>query len=190
MKGCIAPVTVIALATLASAAATAQPTSEPEPVFGQHTLTLDAMAAGAEPVVLSVLSAAGPTIDLADWRLLDAISGQPCGSATLSEQPTVAVVLPETATPPTELLRLMVEVPADSETDPVLLVREPDGRFRCVDDAPGRAEIPTLLPIVDLVGPEPGTYLVWVGTYHPRHLAPVHLVITTDPTRFPSPEGY
>lgn len=190
MKGSIASATIVVLATLASASATAQPTSEPEPIFGQHTLTLDAMAAGAEPVVLSVLSAAGPTIDLADWRLLDAISGQPCGSAALSEQPTVAVVLPETATPPTELLRLMVEVPADSETDPVLLVRRPDGHFRCVDDALGRGEVPTLLPIVDLVGPEPGTYLVWVGTYHPRHLAPVHLMITADSSQFPDPEGY
>jgi hypothetical protein len=48
--------------------------------------------------------------------------------------------------------------------DATVIVRRPDGRFVCADDADGNAN---LNPLVILAGPTAGRYLVWVGRVDP-----------------------
>ncbi|MFK7988776.1 MAG: hypothetical protein AB8I08_22340 [Sandaracinaceae bacterium] len=59
-----------------------------------------------------------------------------------------------------------LRVMANSATDTTLVIRTPDGQFRCNDDSAG------FNPMVD--GPFPaGTYQVFIGTYGSRPPAPV-----------------
>ena len=64
-------------------------------------------------------------------------------------------------TAPFSSLRILVA----SEADTTLVVRGPDGGFRCADDVEGDD------PIVEGRLPE-GTYSVWVGTARPNRTAP------------------
>lgn len=84
-------------------------------------------------------------------------------ASSLSPDPSCAGFVPAqpshvlTLTTPFSNLRVLVS----SSVDTVLVVRQPDGSFRCNDDAaPGQ----TLNPAIE--GPfAPGAYTIWVGTY-------------------------
>jgi serine protease Do len=71
----------------------------------------------------------------------------------------------------TETLSLLVE----AESDTTLLVRAPDGRFQCADDAGGLDNVNPLLRIAE---PAEGRYLVWVGRVNPDTPASGTLTIT------------
>lgn len=73
-------------------------------------------------------------------------------------------------------LRVVVSSPQDT----TLVIRAPDGSFRCVDDANGE-----LNPIVD--GPfAPGVYSVWVGHYQANAVAPYVIGFTELPQVTPA----
>jgi hypothetical protein len=52
----------------------------------------------------------------------------------------------------------------EGDGDAAVIVRTPDGKFVCADDADGSAN---LNPLVILAGPTAGRYLVWVGRVDP-----------------------
>jgi len=52
----------------------------------------------------------------------------------------------------------------EGDSDATVIVRTPDGKFVCADDAAGSAN---LNPLVVLAGPTAGRYLVWVGRVDP-----------------------
>jgi hypothetical protein len=52
----------------------------------------------------------------------------------------------------------------EGDGDAILIVRTPDGKFICADDAGGSAN---LNPLVVLANPAAGRYLVWVGRTNP-----------------------
>ena len=62
-----------------------------------------------------------------------------------------------------------------SDHDPTLIVQSPDGEFHCNDDA----NVLLLDPSITFQKPQPGTYNIWVGSYHPDQLIPGVLVVTT-----------
>jgi len=59
-----------------------------------------------------------------------------------------------------------------ADADTTLVVRTPDGRWLCVDDADG------LDPALSVEDPPSGPYAVWVGTWEPGGLRPATLSVT------------
>lgn len=108
-------------------------------------------------------------LDVADLGLRDAASGEPCGRAFVARQPDLRVTLAE------GLARLRVYVASVGDT--TLLLRLPDGAWRCNDDHGRAAWGAPRAPVVELAGPAAGRYDVWIGTYEAtaRVAATVHL---------------
>jgi hypothetical protein len=64
----------------------------------------------------------------------------------------------------------------EGDGDATVIVRTPDGKFVCADDAAGSAN---LNPVVILAGPTAGRYLVWVGRVDPAKLVTGKLTVAS-----------
>ena len=64
---------------------------------------------------------------------------------------------------------------AEADGDTTLLVRTPDGSFRCADDADGTRN---LNPLLAIANPAAGRYLVWVGRVDPSKPVTGKLTLT------------
>ncbi len=60
-----------------------------------------------------------------------------------------------------------------NNADAMLLINDPNGQWRCNDDAHG-----TLMPALDFRNPVSGQYDLWIGTYDASSGNPGHLMIT------------
>jgi serine protease Do len=112
-----------------------------EPEFGQTALTT-----GFQPDPLIITVEAGGTIDTAALDL-----GIGCVGFTGAE-PDFRLEWSGDSSQ----LRLFVM----ADTDTTLIVRAPNGAFRCNDDFPGSRN-----PLVEFARPDDGTYSVWIGSF-------------------------
>lgn len=62
-----------------------------------------------------------------------------------------------------------------SDSDPVLVIQSPDGKFACADDTSTLA----LDSQIEITNPPAGKYNIWVGSAAPKQLLPTILVLTT-----------
>ena len=156
--------------------------------LGNHTF---AYGLTNDPFWLPVEAGGGEEMfNIADARILDASSGVPCGTAFITDAPTVEIHL-DTAPNENEsaFLRVYVDVPTESITDPYLLILGPDGQYRCNDDA----RLPRysgIMPVIDFVDPLEGRYLIWVGNYQQDPSAIAQLFVTALRANLPSTDGY
>jgi hypothetical protein len=96
--------------------------------------------------------------------VMSPLSPDPTCTGYVPQQPAHTVILTSGFTN----LRILVS----SAEDVVLVVRQPDGTFRCDDDTdPGVITNPTMEGAF-----APGTYTIWVGTYS-QGTAPAPYVI-------------
>jgi hypothetical protein len=116
-----------------------------------------ALAAGFEPDPYTIRAFAGGSLDAA------AIAAGCRGAIT--PEPDIRL----TWTGETALLRVFFI----SEGDAALVIRTPDGRFLCSDDAFG-----LLTPSIDMAQPAAGTYHIWLGSIAETISVPGTLYVT------------
>ena len=183
----------LALLVMLCAATTAHAQQTPRhdlrPYFGARSLDSEPSATAAMSCQLPVSKAAGSGllwsrtltagggsdgIELFQSGLRDAMSGARCRGVVTRRPDFVLEVSPEAGWAG-RLLRVFVVT--HNGADATLLVRTPDGSWRCEDDSWG-----TTHAGVDVDEAAPGAYAVWVGTYQPSSGNPATLYATDDPT--------
>lgn len=130
--------------------------------FGRHDLTGSFM-----PDPLTVRLRSGGNLDVPSMNL-----GPDCRGFVTAE-PDVIIRY----TDPARFLRFFVRSTAGDTT---LVVRTPDGRWLCNDDAGGGVN-----PMVDVNRPPAGQYDVWVGSYRADQMLESTLYVTEMRTRRP-----
>jgi hypothetical protein len=71
-----------------------------------------------------------------------------------------------------DLLRMFFH----SDDDATLMIRDPSGGWHCNDE---------WIPLIDFVGPAPGTYVVWIGSYHTNGETPGWIYVTEEEENLP-----
>lgn len=120
-------------------------------------------------------------INVADLRMHDGDTGAPCGRSFVTRRPDFHFVF--NAGTVFSLLRFYVLT--DAAVDPTLVIREPNGHWRCVDDH-GRAGWGSPhMPTLDFHQPPAGRYDIWVGSFDASANNPAQLYVTELDSRHP-----
>jgi hypothetical protein len=128
-----------------------------------------------DPWAFSLTAGGGHNpINVADLHMLDSETGTPCTRAFVTRRPDFHFNF-NTGTA-FSLLRFYVFT--TNNADATLVIREPNGHWRCNDDH-GRAgwEYPRM-PTVDLRQPPAGRYDIWVGSFDASANNPAQLYVT------------
>lgn len=128
---------------------------------------------GPDPWGLPLTAGGGRNpMDVADLRIRDGATGDPCGRAFVGRQPDLHVELTE-AHP-----RLRLYVLSEAHADLTLLVRQPGGAWRCNDDHGRDGWAEPRSPALEFADAPAGRYDVWVGTYDATVRLPATMYVT------------
>ena len=113
-------------------------------------------------------------VNIADLRMRDSEAGTPCGRSFVTRRPDFHFFF--NASTVFSLLRFWVLTA--NAVDATLVIREPNGHWRCNDDH-GRAgwDAPHM-PAIDFRQPPAGRYDIWVGSFDASANNPAQLYVT------------
>lgn len=112
-------------------------------------------------------------INIATLGMRDSETGTPCGRSFVTRRPDFHFTF--NASTVFSLLRFWVLT--GNGTDATLVIREPNGHWRCNDDH-GRAWRYPTMPAIDFWHPPAGRYDIWVGSFNASANNPADLFVT------------
>ncbi len=112
-------------------------------------------------------------INIASLGMRDSQTGVVCGRSFVTRRPDFHFHFNAGVT--FSLLRFWVLV--NNNTDATLVIREPDGHWRCNDDH-GRGWASPTMPALDFHRPQAGRYDIWVGSFDASANNPASLYVT------------
>lgn len=184
------PLALLCLSLLALASPAPAPAQDRTlgPQYGNATL---ALGFSPDPASWPLMAGGGEAmLDVSDLRLIDAGRGNACGTFFIDAAPSFRLTLEgDDEAGSFRFLRLYADAPMGSRTDPALLVQQPDGSWRCIDDS-HVGNYQGVMPILDLEDPGPGDYDIWVGSYLRNPAEPATLYVTAFRSNLPTPSGY
>ncbi|MBP6830916.1 MAG: hypothetical protein KA978_09030 [Deltaproteobacteria bacterium] len=120
-------------------------------------------------------------INIADLRMHDSEGGTPCGRSFVTRRPDFHFQF--NAGTVFSLLRFYVLT--DAAVDATLVIREPNGHWRCNDDHGRAGWGAPHMPTLDFHQPPAGRYDIWVGSFDASANNPAQLYVTELDDRHP-----
>lgn len=120
-------------------------------------------------------------INIADLRMHDSDTGSPCGRSFVTRRPDFHFHF--NAGTVFSLLRFYVLT--DAAVDATLVIREPNGHWRCNDDHGRAGWGAPHMPALDFHQPPAGRYDIWVGSFDASANNPAQLYVTEIDDRHP-----
>jgi hypothetical protein len=120
-------------------------------------------------------------VNIADLHMLDSETGSPCGRSFVTRRPDFHFFF--NAGTVFSLLRFYALT--QNDVDATLVIREPNGHWRCNDDHGHAGWGSPHMPALDFRQPPAGRYDIWVGTFDASANNPAQLYVTELDSRHP-----